>query len=104
MRGGQGDDLVEGGTGDDWLWGYRGSDTLTGGAGADIFHFGPGMGFDRITDFDGAAGDSIKWDTNSVIYSATSAGGNTTISFSGGEQIVLVGVSSFNQSWLVLSG
>ncbi|CAN5186567.1 hypothetical protein BH10PSE4_BH10PSE4_10700 [soil metagenome] len=47
--------VLTGGTGGDTLDGGAGTDVLTGGLGADHFRFdGPGLGQDRITDFDGA--------------------------------------------------
>ncbi|SEK98982.1 Hemolysin-type calcium-binding repeat-containing protein [Roseivivax marinus] len=61
--GGSGNDFLAGGSGRDELWGGNeddtlnggnGDDTLIGGGGADVFLFneGPGIGHDRIEDFE----------------------------------------------------
>jgi Ca2+-binding RTX toxin-like protein len=101
VRGGQGDDVVDGGAGNDWLWGDRGSDTMTGGAGADQFHTFAGAGIDRITDFNYAEGDRIVIDDRTG-YSVATAGGNTVISLTTGDQLILVGGSGVVASdWIV---
>ena len=52
LFGGAGADTLTGAAGSDFLGGMAGADVLTGGAGADIFYFdAPGLGVDRITDF-----------------------------------------------------
>lgn len=60
LLGGSGRDRLFGGAGRDQLEGGAGRDTLTGGAGGDSFVFrSSGESGDRITDFDGAAGDRL---------------------------------------------
>ena len=59
LKGGAGNDYVSGGKGDDKIYGEGGNDVLAGGDGADVFIFTSNMQFDRITDFNGAAGDVL---------------------------------------------
>ena len=93
VRGGQGDDLLSAGAGDDRLHGDRGNDTMTGGSGADTFVFSAFGGADRITDFNGAAGDRIQLEPGAA-YTLAQAGADTELTLSGGERLVLVGVQS----------
>lgn len=51
LYGGAGTDVLFGGSGNDWIEGEAGNDTLWGGSGADKFVFRPGVGSDRIEDF-----------------------------------------------------
>jgi len=52
LYGGAGNDTLTGAAGADLLSGKGGADVLTGGGGADRFYFdGPGLGVDRIIDF-----------------------------------------------------
>jgi Ca2+-binding RTX toxin-like protein len=51
LSSGNGRDILFGGDGADELRGGGGDDVLYGDAGADLFVFGPGMGFDRVMDF-----------------------------------------------------
>lgn len=53
LAGLHGDDRLYSGDGDDLLDGGTGNDLLHGGAGDDVYVFGPGYGFDSITDFEG---------------------------------------------------
>ena len=59
LRGGAGDDLLDGGSWGDALSGGAGDDILIGGGGSDWIYFGPGHGFDVITDFDNSGNDRI---------------------------------------------
>ena len=78
--GNEGHDVLKGGGGNDTLFGGEGDDALTGNGGADVFSFysvvGNGVGVDRITDFDLAAGDLIELDGGQAGLSAqlTAAG------------------------------
>ncbi|MDR6627158.1 M10 family metallopeptidase C-terminal domain-containing protein [Caulobacter segnis] len=102
VRGGQGDDIVIGGDGDDWLAGDRGSDTLSGGAGADRFYFFSGAGIDRVTDFVSAWGDRVLLDAGQP-YTLSFSGGNAVIDLGGGDQLILVGVTSQTLGdWIVV--
>lgn len=101
VRGGQGDDVLYGGDGADWLSGDRGSDTVSGGAGADIFHGFSGQGLDRILDFNFAEGDRVMLDAGTS-YALAQSGADTVISITGGDQMVLAGVSlsSLGSGWI----
>lgn len=63
LFGGVGDDTLDGGAGSDRLQGGAGNDTMSGGGGADLFVFSADDrgSFDRILDFDGAAGDRLDF-------------------------------------------
>jgi Ca2+-binding RTX toxin-like protein len=102
VRGGQQDDVLFGGDGDDYLSGDRDSDTLTGGAGADIFHSFSEAGLDRVLDFNLAEGDRVLLDAGTT-YTTAQVGGDTVITMSGG-QVVLVGVSlsSLTGGWITV--
>lgn len=65
LNGSTGTDLINGGAGDDVINGGVGNDTLTGGRGADMFVFSERSGFDIITDFNAAEGDTIVFDLGS---------------------------------------
>lgn len=60
LVGGKGDDTLLGGSGNDVLRGGLGRDILTGGTGKDAFVFDTVPENDRVTDFDSAAGDTIR--------------------------------------------
>jgi Ca2+-binding RTX toxin-like protein len=92
IRGGQGEDVLDGGAGDDWLSGDRGADTLTGGAGADVFVSFPGAGVDRVLDFSIAEGDRVQIAAGQS-YTLSQSGADTVIDLSGGDQLILVGVT-----------
>jgi Ca2+-binding RTX toxin-like protein len=85
MLGGAGADRLDGGDGNDLLAGGAGNDILTGGLGGDSFVFGAG---DRVTDFNGLAGDMVVFDAalgideTALTISTTAAG--TVITFAGG--------------------
>lgn len=96
LLGGTGADTLTGGYGIDWLDGGTENDVLTGGAGNDTFWFGPGYGFDTITDFEngtdylnlsGMAGEGLH-----------GMSGLTIRSVSGGTEL------SFNTTTILLSG
>ena len=102
LRGGGGADLLDGGRDDDQLFGGRGNDTLIGGVGADtltggtgpdlfIFlgsHSRRGARHDVITDFDGAAGDTIDL---AAIDADTDLEGNQSFTFIGGDAFTGLG-------------
>lgn len=107
ILGGDGFDSIVGGNGADYLIGNLGADTLGGGAGTDIlagragadeFQYAVNGERDTIEDFQ--PGDAIRIigfgtsiDTFAeLIARATSSGGDTTISFGGGDFLVLKGV------------
>lgn len=104
LSGGLQNDRLFGGTGADRLDGGAGNDVLTGGADADIFVFRHGGGTDTVTDF--SAADFLRLDHGLWAASgdltagevltqfATVAGGNTTLTFAGGEVIVLQGFTA----------
>jgi len=105
-----GDDLLIGVNGNDTLVGGEGNDTLRGGnnltglgLGDDRFVFNTGDDADRIEGFASGAGseDAIilslgsAFDTFGEVQSAaTDVGGNTLLTFNGGDSITLVGVTS----------
>lgn len=111
LRGQDGNDLLQagaglddlyGGNGNDRLWGQAGNDTLSGNAGADTFVFEKGTGHDRITDFKYAEGDRIALAAGMTWQAATASGG-TLLSFGGGDDVLLAGVSKtqVSSSWFV---
>ena len=59
LRGGPGDDYMDGGSWGDAFSGGTGDDVITTGTGSDWSYFGPGHGFDIITDFDNSGNDRI---------------------------------------------
>ncbi len=91
IRGGQQNDSLSGGAGNDFVSGDRGDDTMTGGSGADLFHSSADAGVDRVLDFSVSEGDRVMLDPGTT-YSVAQVGGDTVITMSAG-QVVLVGVS-----------
>ena len=91
MRGGQGNDSLSGGAGNDFVSGDRGDDTMTGGGGADLFHSSNDAGIDRVLDFNLAEGDRVMFDPGAT-FTVAQVGGDTVITVSGG-QVILVGIS-----------
>jgi Ca2+-binding RTX toxin-like protein len=85
-----------GGSGDDVLVGRPG-DALTGGGGEDHFVFNPSFGKETITDF-APATDQIWFDHSlfgsfsSIMAHAKLSGGDTVITFDGGDVLTLKGV------------
>ena len=59
LRGGAGDDYMDGGSWGDAFSGGTGDDVIVTGSGSDWSYFGPGHGFDIITDFDNSGNDRI---------------------------------------------
>lgn len=113
LRGDAGNDALSGGTmadrlfggeGDDRLDGGAGNDVLNGGAGVDIFVFRDGGGRDRVADF--GATDVLRLDqglwagsgnltaSQMIAQFATVSGGNTVLTFAGGEVITLQGFTN----------
>ena len=104
LSGGLQNDRLFGGTGADRLDGGAGNDTLSGDAGADFFVFRHGGGTDSVTDF--SAADFLRLDhglwaasgdltaVEVLTQFATVAGGNTILTFDGGEVIVLQGFTA----------
>lgn len=104
VRGGQQNDSLNGGAGDDFISGDRDNDTMTGGSGADVFNTFVGAGLDRITDFNVAQGDRIRWEGGAPSYTVAQVGADAVISYGTGDQITLVGVSATSLSgtgWFV---
>jgi Ca2+-binding RTX toxin-like protein len=101
LNGAGGNDRIISTTGNDQIFGGTGNDTLTGDAGDDTFFYNAaGLGIDTITDFSAGAGLGDRINVSSVFASfaavtaaATQAGGNTTITASAGNQIILAGVT-----------
>ena len=113
LYGGGGNDLLSGGLGHDALWGWDGNDTLTGGlgddtlageGGADTLVFAPGSGNDLVLGFDASEDilelDDALWAGSGMLSAAqvisqfgSVAGGNTVLSFAGGEVITLNGIT-----------
>ncbi len=88
-------DSLTGNSGDNVLTAGAGGDTLTGGGGHDIFVVGPGQQTVTITDFLVAGGDKIDvsaYLANGASPVFTDAGTYSTVSFSSGETIKLLGV------------
>lgn len=93
LRGAQGDDSIQGDGGDDLIWGDRGNDTISGGAGADTFVIFAGGGIDKILDFSAGQGDRVVVENGSA-YTIRQAGADAVIDLGGGDQMILVGVST----------
>ncbi|GAA0589963.1 hypothetical protein GCM10009416_30630 [Craurococcus roseus] len=89
---------IQAGAGGDTLLGGGGDDLLHGGAGADLFVFDPGMGSDRIADFEPGAdrlllrGLGVSGFAQFLAAAADGAGG-ASIDFGGGQRLLLEGVS-----------
>ncbi len=86
------------GAGDDTLLGGGGDDALHGEAGADLFVFDPGMGRDRIADFqpgiDRLLLRGLGVASFAQLLAATADGGEgAVIEFGDGQRLVLQGVS-----------
>jgi serralysin len=86
------------GAGDDTLLGGGGDDVLHGEAGADLFVFDPGMGFDRVVDFQPGT-DRLQLRGLGVAsfaqLMAATADGNegAVIELGNGQRLLLQGVS-----------
>lgn len=104
LSGGLNGDRLMGGDGDDRLDGGGGNDVLRGDAGNDVFVFRAGGGQDRVSDF--GATDFLRLDhalwaalgdlTAAQVLTnfATVAGGDTVLTFAGGETITLQGFTA----------
>lgn len=111
LSGGTGSDTLSGGAGSDTLSGDAGDDTITTGSGADIIRVTQDAGSDVVTDFDmtmvggqtadqidvsnltDAAGNPVTWHDVTVSDTNGDGSGDAILSFPGGEQITLRGVS-----------
>ena len=98
LYGMQGDDVLYGGAGVDLIDGGTGTDILTGGASADTFIFRRGYGLDTIMDFQpGKSGDTLDLAQTGITgrggLSARHVGGDTVLSFGGGTNLTLEGIS-----------
>lgn len=102
VRGGKGDDLVFGGLGNDFVSGDLGNDTLSGGEGADLFHSFGGAGLDLVTDFRVTDGDRVLLGPGGP-YAVAQVGGDTVITLTGGDQMILQGVqmSTLPEGWIL---
>lgn len=106
VRGGQQADVLNGGAGDDWMSGDRDNDTLSGGLGADLFNLFAGAGQDRITDFNLAQGDRIRWEGGMPSHTISQVGLDTVIAYGAGDQVTLVGVQASaltGSGWFVIA-
>jgi Ca2+-binding RTX toxin-like protein len=92
-----GDDFLFAGDGRDRLIGGDGDDRLTGGDGPDTFVFGPGFGYDVVTDFSRA--DHIEFDGGvfqnfkQVQAASQQVGNDTVITLDANDSITLLGVT-----------
>jgi Ca2+-binding RTX toxin-like protein len=96
---GTGNDRLYGEAGNDSLHGGAGTDTLSGGIGSDLFAFEEAtFGSDVIVDFNSAAGDKIRFDTDiakdfdTVRSVMRQVGLDTLIDFGNGNSIKLLNV------------
>ena len=95
-----GNDVLAGGRGDDLLWGDSDEFLGTGSRGADRFVFAAESGSDTIGDF---ARGQDKLDVSALGFDDISdmvvlAGTDTTVQFSAGNQVTLLGVGSVDAS------
>ena len=98
LTGQGGNDTVSGGLGSDTITGGAGDDRLIGGDGADRFIFAQGAGDDVIVDF-GAGSAADMLDISAFIQAGltptlSTVNGNAVISFTNGDSITLLGVST----------
>jgi Ca2+-binding RTX toxin-like protein len=89
---------IRAGAGDDTLLGGGGDDVLHGEAGSDLFVFDPGMGFDRVADFQPGAdrlvlrGFGVS-STAGLLAAAADGAEGVVIDFGGGQRLLLQGVA-----------
>jgi len=104
IRGGKGSDSLSGGDGDDQIFGDLGSDILNGGNGLDVFIFQKvGLGVDVVQDFDiGEDKIHISSDIYSTAAEAVSAFSGGILDLTGGNSIVLAGITSISESDIVI--
>lgn len=108
LNGGGDNDSLNGGTGNDTLNGGAGDNWFIGGDGADYFVFGAAStGDDTIADFSGSTGDRIVL-TGGVTFTASGYDSNadtvndaTLLTLSTGGEVVLSGVTTFNNAWVI---
>ncbi len=111
LSGGTGNDALSGGAGSDTLSGDAGDDAITTGSGTDIVRVTQDAGSDVVTDFDmtmvggqttdqidvsdltDADGSPVTWRDVKVGDTNGDGSGDAILSFPGGEQITLRGVS-----------
>jgi Ca2+-binding RTX toxin-like protein len=92
-------DLVYGGAGADYIIGGLGADTLYGDGGADRFVFAAGSGADTIADFQDGVDRIDLYGYAGATFANTSIvqqGGNTLVTLTGGETILLIGITATN--------
>ncbi|MEM6322469.1 MAG: calcium-binding protein [Pseudomonadota bacterium] len=109
IGGGTGNEILSGDDGDDIIVGFAGFDTIEGGAGndtlegrfnADTFVYDDGFGNDTITDFDANnINERIDFTQHSAVnnfgdLTVAQQGGNTLITVSAGQTILLEGVAA----------
>jgi trimeric autotransporter adhesin len=95
LFGNAGNDTILGGSGQDTLDGGIGDDVLEGGVGNDVYVFGPGSGFDTISDVDATAGN-----VDVVLLNALAADVTITRNFSNLQITLTGGVERLTlQSW-----
>lgn len=93
-----GSDVLAGGKGDDLLYGDAETTTSTGATGADRFVFAADSGMDTIGDFE-ASKDVIDVSALGITSTAgflsySDSGGDTSILFSAGNQLTVLGVTT----------
>ena len=93
-----GNDVLADGKGDDLLYGDAETSTSTGATGADRFVFAADSGMDTIGDFE-AGKDKIDVSALGITSTAgflsySDSGGDTTILFSAGNQLTVLGVTT----------
>jgi hypothetical protein len=114
IDGSQGNQLIVAGSGSETIWGGSG-DTITGGAGHAIIGLGSGPtyigadtasgGSDTVAGFSVAAGDRILLPSptttaiNTLLATASTAGGSTTITFSSGAKLTLSGITHIDSTF-----
>jgi Ca2+-binding RTX toxin-like protein len=102
LTGNAGDNVIVGNAGLDVLNGGAGKDILTGGADQDNFVFHSGNGVDTVTDFTHGSDyvDILKFsgvsDFESLSSHISQHGGDTWISFGGGDKLILEHVTAAN--------
>ena len=105
IHGGTGNDNLDGGVGIDKIYGDAGIDRLTGGTLNDTFIFANAFGTDTITDFSAAQNDVLRFDNaiwgnttktaaQVVAQFAQVTGGHVVFTFSPGEVLHLLNVTT----------
>ena len=99
LGGGSGDDTLRGGNGNDHVFADDGNDSIWLGQGKDVFHFASNDGVDTVFDFD-VKHDKLdltevfRFDINADNFATflKDTDDGAAVSFSNGDQVVLVGV------------